>query len=71
MCSLLFCVHLHPDSGPDADDYSDDGDGDGDDVDVCGGSVGDEERRPATNSEDRVVGFSASAGRTTESTLLI
>ncbi|XP_028421363.1 uncharacterized protein LOC114546631 isoform X3 [Perca flavescens] len=42
------------DSGPDADDYSDDDDGDDGDGDVCGGSVGDEERRPATNSEDRV-----------------
>ncbi|KAA8582395.1 hypothetical protein FQN60_009135 [Etheostoma spectabile] len=36
------------DSGPDADDYSDGGD------DVCGGSVGDEETQPATNSVDRV-----------------
>lgn len=41
------------DSGKDDDDDTNDGEGDGRDVDEGGGSVADEERQPATNSESR------------------
>lgn len=58
---LLFslCVCLHLDSAKDEEDYSDEDEEE--DVGDGGGSVGNEERQPATNSEDRVVVFPASA----------